>query len=458
MLPIARLFAMVVLFSLCSCDSFVEVELPNNQLTGPAVFEDRNTADAALGYLFASVRDDGMLSGSPYGLSVSLGTYADELDFYGTSSVSTFYFFNNSVLSNNTLVGDYWDGGYHQIYTANAIIEGVAASSGIADAYKAQFRGEALFVRALIHFHLQQLFGDIPYVVTTDYESNRRVAKQSPDQVYTLLIADLEEAITLLPESYSTAGRARPNQFAAYALLSRIFLSSEQWAEASNAASAVLNQSALYQLNPDLASVFLQDSPETIWQLPPAISGGPTEEATTFILLASPPAGPALREDLVGSFQASDNRRSAWIGEINDGPQTFFYPHKYRQRLMESVSSEYSVVMRLAEIFLIRAEARARQGELTGAREDLDAVRVRAGLSPSVGVSQDELISAILEERRHELFSERGHRFFDLKRYNRLDTVLGEAKPGWSSHNRLLPLPQRELLLNENLLPQNNGY
>jgi len=114
--------------------------------------------------------------------------------------------------------------------------------------------------------------------------------------------------------------------------------------------------------------------------------------------------------------------------------------------------------LRLSELYLIRAEARAKQGFLSGAQDDLNVIRNLAGLPDTTASSQEELLSAILQERRVEFFTESGHRFLDLKRAGQVTTVLDVVKPGWDVHEALFPLPQNELLLNPNLEPQNAGY
>lgn len=125
---------------------------------------------------------------------------------------------------------------------------------------------------------------------------------------------------------------------------------------------------------------------------------------------------------------------------------------------MTSASVEYSIQFRLAEQYLIRAEARAYQGDLIGAKEDLNKIRRNADLNDTNALSQQEIITAVKKERRFELFTESGHRFFDLKRNGDLDTVLTGVKFGWNSTDRLLPIPESELTLNPNIQPQNPGY
>ena len=115
-------------------------------------------------------------------------------------------------------------------------------------------------------------------------------------------------------------------------------------------------------------------------------------------------------------------------------------------------------MLRLSEQYLIRAEARARQGDLIGAKDDLNVIRNAAGLGNTTVATDVAIIDAVLRERRVELFTEYGHRFFDLKRYGKVDSILSVVKPGWDATDILLPLPETELLVNPNLLPQNPGY
>jgi hypothetical protein len=166
----------------------------------------------------------------------------------------------------------------------------------------------------------------------------------------------------------------------------------------------------------------------------------------------------ALSNQLRNAFEANDQRKVNWIKEVTNANGTWYHAFKYKQRTITATSQEYSVVFRLAEQILIRAEARARQGETLNAIEDLNKIRTQAGLPPTTAVTQDEILAAIFQERKVEFFSEFGHRFFDLKRQNNLDVILNQTKPGWNTHMKKLPIPQRELLLNPNLLPQNDGY
>ena len=132
--------------------------------------------------------------------------------------------------------------------------------------------------------------------------------------------------------------------------------------------------------------------------------------------------------------------------------------YKYKIGLGAGTSQEYSIVFRMAEQYLIRAEARTMLGDLAGAQADINKIRNRAGLIATSAFSEAELLKAIRQERQVELFTEFGHRFFDLKRWGLLDEILNGIKPGWNETDRVLPLPEKELLVNPNLQPQNAGY
>ena len=451
------LIYLILLSCLSACDSFVEVDLPNSQLTGVAVFENRTTANAAMVDIYSKLRDSGLITGHASGTGTTIGMYADELIYYGLGGDSSDHVFKNSLLATNPVVSEFWNKGYNQIYCANAIIVGVQNSKSLATADKDQFTGEGLFVRALVHFYLLNIYGDIPYVTTTEYEHNRLVSRMPVNEVYEHIISDLNQAIILLPEDYITAERVRPNKSTAYALLARVFLYTGKWAEAANAASAVLNNPAYIWEN-DLDKIFLKESTTTIWQFKPKLDGTNTDEAGVFIFISGPPPSVGLSTNLIASFENGDQRKEHWTTTVTNGTKTWYHSNKYKQNINTGVSVEYSILFRLAEQYLIRAEARAKQGDLIGAKEDLNKIRNTAGLENTTALSADKIVNAIMSERRSEFFTEYGHRFFDLKRTSTINTTLSASKPGWDAHDVLWPLPEAEILANPNLKPQNPGY
>lgn len=454
---IKLILLLFTVIAFAGCTSFVEVEVPDSQLTGAIVFEDVATANAAMADIYSKIRDTGVITGQPLGTNATLGLYADELDYFGFGGDGMEFLFANALLPSNPIVSDSWNMSYHQIYCCNAVIEGVAQSTALTDEQRQQFTGEALFVRSLLHFYLLNIYGDIPYITTTDYEVNRLAQRMPTSQVSERLITDLTDAIGLLPEDYISDLRVRPNKYVAHALLARVYLYNGAWAEAANEASAVLN-SAFYGWDANLDNTFNKESTGTIWQFAPKLPGGNADESALFIFFEGPPQFVALSSSLMNAFEPGDLRKDHWTEPVTDGTDTWYYAHKYKEIYNTENSIEYSVVFRLAEMYLIRAEARATQGDLIGAKEDLNMVRNRAGLPDTDAITSDEIVNAVLRERRVEFFTEYGHRFFDLKRAGIIDSELTTSKPGWNATDALWPIPESELLANPNLGLQNPGY
>src|SRR5690606_375256 len=411
-------------------------------------------ATAAVTTMYAILRDEVLITGNSIGLGVLMGLYTDELDYYGAPGQQLESFFNHQILASDTMVSNTWKSCYNLIYMANTAFEGIEASEALSDVVKHQLLGEVLFIRAMTHFYLVTLFGDVPYITTTDYIENSQVSRMSEDYVYDYILNDLGEAKTLLEDVYVTSERVRANKYVVSALLARVYLYLGQWEHAENESSFIIGNTSLYNLPMNLDDVFLKTSSSSILQLKTKIEGFSTTEAMTLVFTSGPPPLVALNEDFVLGMQSNDLRRIHWVGEVTDGASFWYYPNKYKQ----GSSLQYSVVFRLAEQYLIRAEARARQNDIIGSQQDLNIIRGRAGLSNTTAVSTEDLLLAILEERKFELFTEHGHRWFDLRRFGIAGDILSPIKPSWNSTDIRLPIPETELLMNANLYPQNPGY
>jgi len=139
---------------------------------------------------------------------------------------------------------------------------------------------------------------------------------------------------------------------------------------------------------------------------------------------------------------------------LKDAGTQLYVPYKYRVTGIEE-SVEYSVILRLAELYLIRAEARAQRDNPVGAIADLDVIRGRAGLAllqdTNPALAGQALIDSIFAERQRELFTEWGHRWLDLKRSGRAVEVLGPVKPGFTAADEWYPIPENEELRNPNM-------
>lgn len=447
------------LFMNLGCKKFVQVDPPQTQLTSAAVFTDDASATSSLRGIYSEMmRTSGFASGGINSITCLTALSSDELFNYSLTP-DMIQFYDNALSATNTLVKtSLWEEGYKYIYYANATLEGLSRSSSVSASLKNQLTGEAKFIRAFCHFYLVQLFGDIPLVLSTDYRVNQILPRTSVNLVMNQIVADLKKAEELLATDYSFSGGEKvcPNKWAATALLARCYLYREDWAAAESEATAVINQNTDFSLEHDLNRVFLKNSSEAIWQLMPVQPNKNTNEGNAFILTGQPSIY-SLRPALLDSFESGDLRKSSWVNSVTIGSKTYYYPFKYKVKNAAALT-EYSMVLRLAEQYLIRAEARARQGNILGAQQDLDAIRTRAGLGNTTATDQASLLRAIQHERLTELFTEWGHRWMDLKRTGEVSPVLQHVKTtSIQLQDLLYPIPKSEIN-NDPSLVQNPGY
>lgn len=455
-----RSLCISVLFSFFgSCEQFIEVDVPSNQLITKTVFEDDLTARAAVLGLYAKLGySGGPFSGGFYGFSLLCGLSADELAYYNLNE-ERLQFYENAILETSSVISTIWNESYSYIYYCNILIEGVQGSKGMSPALRKHLEGEGKFLRAFIHFYLVNLFGKVPYIQTTEFEKNTNADRMDVSVVYSHIIADLREAKTLLAEDYSLSNgqRSRVNKFVAAALLSKVYLFNGQDSEAELEATEVID-SELYSLA-SITEVFNINSQETLWQLENEPDATFTRDGQLFVS-SETISDQSLTDELVASFDPSDYRLQYWVLSYDNNGIIRYAPYKYRDSYGAPSLQEISIPIRLGEIYLIRAEARAKQNKLSGesgAEGDINAIRDRAGL-PAIGASQQpEYLGLIKDERRHELFAEWGARWLDLKRSGDIDAIMAPLKVNWESTDRLYPIPREETLVNINM-PQNPGY
>lgn len=446
-----------------SCKSFIEVDLPGNMLTNELVFQDVATADAALIALYGKLRGEfpGTMN-SITGTTMYSGLSADELDAHQSfAEGNPGQFYHNNLVPDNTMLASIWSDGFQVIYAANSILEGVEQASDqlIKLEDKQRVKGEALFIRAFVNLYMTQLFGDIPWVTTTDYQLNKHVSRTLANQILSNLVEDLKVSVEHLSENYSSAERIRPNASVARALLARVYLYQGDWKSAEQTSEQLIdNQFFRLRSSEDIGQVFLKNSPETIWQFAHQEANYPTSEAAFFHFTTAPPNSVSLTEHLIQTFSDQDQRKRLWILPVVS-PQgaTFYYLSKYKNRSYGGNTTEMSIQFRLAEQYLIRAESRIQQGKLEEGRSDLNRTRERAGLAPLLTIDREQLMNELLAERFRELFLEYPHRLFDVIRMERTE-VFKAQKPGWSEKSKLFPIPMKEMELNPHLRPQNPGY
>ena len=448
-------FLLVVILTSTACNKFVSIDPPTTQAASSLVFSNEAAATSAIVGLYSRMTQ-GNLQICSGAMTAYPGQSADECYYTFSNGDDTRFATNSLVADNGT--GNYirlWRAGYQVIYNANAILEGLEASATLPPGSKNQLKGEALVVRSLCYFYLANLYGAVPFTLQSDYQVNQSLSRTPVPAIYQQIESDLLLAKSLLPVAYASANRSRPNRYAATALLARLYLYQKNWAAAATTATELI-QSNNYSIVSNLTGVFVQTSNETIWQL--AKDNGNTGEGFSFVP-SSTTSRPsyALTTYLVNAFEATDKRKTSWIGKNTASGMDYYYPSKYKARASTPITESY-VVFRLAEQYLIRAEARAMQNDLIGAKSDIDVIRTRAGLPGLAVTTQTSLLTALEKERQTELFMEWGHRWQDLIRWGRANAVLGVIKgTNWQPTDVLYPIPLGELQSNASLT-QNPGY
>lgn len=468
-----RLTGFATMLSLLSCEKFLEIKDPKDSLTTQKVFNNDKQATAAMIGVFSQMINKETLYSVE--LNQSAKKSADEMNLIQAP--------NDNYYRNDLTINDYtsgiWQTAYEAIYGCNAVLEGISESTSLAltDPIRRQLTAEAIFTRAFSYFYLINIYGDVPLILTSNLVKNQNKARTPVAEIYEQIIKDLTAAIPDLPAEYpllnGQVSRIRPSRWAAKALLARVFLYTKQYPQAIAEAGDILAKNDIFALEEnDINAVFLKNSKETIWQLQPDPSDNTWGNKLKDADLPNPlHTGPSndLSSNLLNAFEPGDIRRKNWIDSTRFSAQNkevtarFIYKYKIgmHNKTVGMDGPEYHMVIRLAEIYLIRAEAYIMNNELEKGIADLNSIRKRAQIPPlQTNLTQEKAIAAVAKERQTELFGEWGHRWLDLKRTGRAEAVLSAipAKQPWrGSYQLLYPLPLEELKRTP-ALRQNPGY
>jgi hypothetical protein len=459
------------LLFISGCRKFVDVNAPTTSLNTENVYNSNNTAIAVLSGIYIKMAQS--VTSGIAGVSFYTSLSGDELALYGgknNQSPTLVAYYTNSLNNSNTSTSDFCYVIYPILFEANLAIERLNNSKNLSVNFRNTLIGEALFVRAFCYFHLVNLYGSVPLATTSDYTVNANLKRSSVTEVYNLIKSDLLEAKRLLPDRYlnvdlttSSQERVRPTKWAASALLSRVYLYTEAFDLANKESSEIIN-SPLFDIVP-LSQVFLKNSKESILQFSTVNINSNTPDAKLFILPATGPQTNGifpvyLSSQLISEFKTGDLRKTEWIDSVKVGTSVYYYSYKYRNNMGSSIS-EYMTVFRIAEQYLIRSEARSMIGDNDGSLKDLNVIRNRAGLPELKSNQFPEIKLHIIEERKYEFFTEWGHRWFDLKRTNMLDSVMAkvslEKGATWDKNWKFYPFRLSDIKANPNLT-QNPGY
>lgn len=442
------MIATALLSGLSACNKFVATPTPTNLITASVALNSDASLLAALSGAYASVNNTAPSTVS-YGV-----LFGDEIVATNASLSTSLLQAQQNTYDNTTEYGFY--GNYYKaIYNTNLILDALAGSNTITPSVASQVKGECKFLRAFCYYRLTSYFGNVPLVLSSNVDVSSQVHNTPISQTLDYITRDLVDAKALLPATYPSADKVRANTFTVSALLARIYLQRQDWVDAEAEATTIIN-SGVYTLPTDPNTIFVKGSTETIWQLWNV--NGYVNFAPTFIPLPTTTVYYQLQPGLLTLFGTTDLRKADWIKAGTVAAATNYYPYKYKARLATTgTATEYEVMFRLAEQYLIRAEARAEQNNITGGLADVNVIRTRATAGTLTSTTQADLLSKIEAERQMELMTEEGLRWFDLNRTGRTAAVIGAFKPTFSAKAILLPY-STTILLASPFLVQNPGY
>lgn len=367
----------------------------------------------------------------------------------------------------NGILSSYWANFNNNVYRCNLLLDQIDGAN-FAENLKKQYKGEAMFIRALNYFNMYRIWGGVPatkHVVSA--AEALKVARYSDKQMFDLIAGDLKEIVdnNYLPETYSSADMGRATSGAAKALLGKVYLTFHKWTEAKDILSQLIGK---YQLVSPIAQVFNVDNKNnneiifavhfnkeiegeghSYWY---NLTNASDDTNQTSSLLNTFPTGDA-RKDLITYVQVEKNVRL----------MNKFYDTK--SPTFKTVGND-QILLRYADVLLMYAEALneiqydASEGSL--ALKYLNAVRQRAGISNLTVKqlpTQEKFRKGILVERQRE-FPYEGQRWFDLVRMGFAKSVMAENGVEIKDYQLLFPIPQQEIekVGDKSILWQNPGY
>lgn len=365
------------------------------------------------------------------------------------------------ITSANLAVSSLWGHIYQTIYIANFLLERIPEIQGVTSSVRTRSMSTAHFLRGMANFYGVITYGGIPKVVTTNIEDNRNIPRTSEEEMLDFIEEDFLAAAGNLGDD-NVNNAAFVNNYTVRAALARFYLYRKNYTLAEQYASEVLANEN-YELEDKFETIVLTDETrESIFEVGYTIADDKDPNNLNTLFLGRREIIPSNEEAnfLTITAESGDRKLSVEFDQANQkGFDNGFAVAKYGTAVEDNNDI---FVFRLAEMYLIRAEARAYLGNVFGpnsAAEDIQELRDRAASNTTVGFpSQAQMIQIIENERRFELSFE-GHRWYDLRRTGRINVVMPAFNANWRSAYELWPIPQREIQNNTSLKDaQNPGY
>jgi len=442
----------LALIFLLACEGVLEPQ-PVDRITDDQVLTDGGSAQVVVSGIYRGLAN----MATPKVIAGDM--MADHLQENGTFT-QYIEIGNYDLSASNGTASALWGVIYSTAYRVNFLLEGLPEVTGLIDTDRARLEAEARFIRAYGYFLGAYTFGDIPIVTTTSISDNRNVGTVPVNEVLDFVEEELLFTIDKLPTIPSNAGFL--SNGAAKAALARFYLYREDWESAERYATEVIDgvNTDDYTLEGNFEAVTDDFSSESILEIVYSANDNPgtsTNFGINNLLVGRREIIP--RDQIISALRSIGGDREQMLefdadnlsGSDNGWTVTRYGPFTNIP------------LFRLAEMYLIRSEARTQQGRITGTNgglQDLIIVRQRSASADNLqSISgQSQLLQAIQQERQVELAFE-GHRWYDLKRTGSASSVMNSVSPNWSDTDLLWPIPLREIQNNPALAnAQNPGY
>jgi starch-binding outer membrane protein, SusD/RagB family len=461
-----KLFYIAALTSVMMSCSILEEE-PNSFISPSNYYNTKSDALAALTAAYAPLSVNGFVSRN----FVILGEITTDNMFPLANNNDRVQLDMYVQTPQNGILRETWQNFFAGITRCNVVINRVPQIE-MDVALRDRIVAEATFLRGFYYFQLVQYFGELP-LITSETASLDQVTypeRVSVDEVYQQIISDFKAAETVLPVTYTGPDNGRATQGAAKAFLAKVYLTTKQYQLAADKAAELMAPPFTYGLWESYADVFKisnEFGKEYIFDVSyvGGASGGQGGALIAFFAQENNSVqGRGFgsfkpTEEMINSFNPADLRFPVFF---TLGTDNKYYCNKWVDptSTTANTSGNNYPLMRYADVVLMFAEAYNKvnaPADNNPAYQAVNSIRARAGLPALSGLTQDELHNAILNERRLELCFE-GHRWFDLVRTDTfLPTLQGKGYAA-GPEDMLMPVPQFEVDLNKNLLPQNPGY
>jgi starch-binding outer membrane protein, SusD/RagB family len=463
---IFALLLIAILFS--SCKKFLDQTSPN-EVEDQNMFKDKNSLLSARIGLYNTLQSQYYYGGY---FPLMVDAYSDNGTAGGYSSPALDEFTYKSLTPDNIFLDEYWIAAYNTIYTANEILShiDVIQDPTLDDSTRNDVKGEAYCIRAMAHFDLLRMFGEhwdvtsplgIPLVLKVAQPTDI-FPRNSVQDCYNSILSDLNNALALVSNDnvedatgeFKTAGYV--TNYFVQGLLSRVYLYEKDYNDASQYSSDVINSGQFALLDAsDFTKIYTSKlSSESIFELLFNIQDRSQYNSLTYV------RSDALRSDVYFLANAEldtffmnrpgDLRAQLLDFDPDDNDPSIQPDGRTQKYRGEETQDNSGYIMRISELYLIRAESEGATGDFSDCQNDLNSIRENRGLSDLTDVGDGNFENYVQDERRAELNFE-GNRYFDLARIGQTSIIGAYILPDF-------PIPQREVTASKGEIVQYPGY